>query len=51
MDAAAALRGPTSAKVLLESGLNVSSFGQDDAGELYLCDLSGKLYHITAEAH
>lgn len=51
MDAATALRGPTSAKVLLESGLNVSSFGQDDAGELYICDLGGKLYHVTAEAH
>ena len=52
MDAATALRGPTSAKVLLESGLNVSSFGQDDAGELYICDLGGgKLYHITADAH
>jgi len=51
MDAATALRGPTSAAVLLDSGLNVSSFGQDDAGELYLCDLSGKLYHITADAH
>ena len=51
MDAATALRGPTSAKVLLESGLTVSSFGQDDAGELYICDLGGKLYHVTAEAH
>ncbi|HXR27011.1 MAG TPA: PQQ-dependent sugar dehydrogenase [Candidatus Baltobacteraceae bacterium] len=50
MDAASALRGPTSAKVLLESGLTVSSFGQDDAGELYICDLGGKLYHITADA-
>ncbi len=51
VDATTALRGPTSAKVLLESGLTVSSFGQDDAGELYICDLSGKLYHVTAEAH
>jgi glucose/arabinose dehydrogenase len=52
MDAAAALRGPTSAKVLLESGLTVSSFGQDDAGELYVTDLSGgKVYHLTANAH
>ena len=50
-DAATALRGPMSAKVLLESGLTVSSFGQDDAGELYICDLGGKLYHLTAEAH
>ena len=52
MDAAAALRGPTSAKVLLQSGLTVSSFGQDDAGELYVTDLSGgKVYHLTADAN
>ncbi|HMJ79562.1 MAG TPA: PQQ-dependent sugar dehydrogenase [Candidatus Dormibacteraeota bacterium] len=50
--AAQAVAGNAPAKVVMESGLIVSSFGQDDAGELYLCDLQGGvLYHVTAEAH
>ena len=45
------MAGNANAKVVLESGLSVSSFGQDDAGELYVCDLSGGvLYRVTAEA-
>jgi glucose/arabinose dehydrogenase len=30
------------------SGRLISGFGQDDAGELYLCDLSGTVYRIDA---
>jgi glucose/arabinose dehydrogenase len=30
------------------SGRLVSSFGEDDAGELYLCDLNGTVYRIVA---
>lgn len=33
---------------LLESGLNVSSFGEDANGELYVMDLNGGLYRIEA---
>ena len=32
---------------LLSSGANVSSFGEDQDGELYLVDLSGKLYRVV----
>ena len=28
--------------------LNISSFGEDQAGELYVCDLNGAVYRITA---
>jgi glucose/arabinose dehydrogenase len=35
------------ASVQLESGLNVSSFGEDEAGELYLADFQGAIYQIT----
>jgi glucose/arabinose dehydrogenase len=30
------------------SGRLISGFGQDDAGELYLCDLNGTVYRIVA---
>jgi glucose/arabinose dehydrogenase len=32
---------------LLQDNLNISSFGEDQAGELYLTDLSGKLYQVV----
>jgi glucose/arabinose dehydrogenase len=28
--------------------MNISSFGQDEAGELYVCDLGGSIYQISA---
>ena len=34
----------------LETGLNVSSFGEDAAGELYLTDLNGGVYRVTGGA-
>ena len=38
---------PASRVVVLESGLNISSFGQDDAGELYVVDhTGGHIYRI-----
>jgi glucose/arabinose dehydrogenase len=37
------LRAATASPRLL-----ISSFGQDQAGELYLCDLNGSIYRITA---
>ena len=33
--------------LLLESGLNVSSFGQDAQGELYVINLNGAVYQIV----
>jgi len=34
---------------LLASGLAISSFGEDEAGELYLCDhRGGTVYRIVA---
>lgn len=33
-------------KLIASTGYNISSFGQDEAGELYLVDLGGTLVHI-----
>ncbi|MCL5996731.1 MAG: PQQ-dependent sugar dehydrogenase [Chloroflexi bacterium] len=35
--------------LLLDSGLNVSSFGEDEAGEIYVIDLGGAVYQLAAE--
>jgi hypothetical protein len=32
---------------LLDTDLNISSFGQDNDGELYVVDLGGKVYRIV----
>lgn len=34
---------------VLQSGLAISSFGEDEAGELYVTDLSGGLYRLVVE--
>jgi hypothetical protein len=33
---------------LLETGIQLSSFGEDEAGELYVMDLGGVLYQIVS---
>ena len=33
---------------LLSTGRMISGFGEDNAGELYLCDLNGTVYRIAA---
>jgi glucose/arabinose dehydrogenase len=33
---------------VLDSGMSISSFGEDEAGELYMLDLGGTLYRVTA---
>ncbi len=33
---------------LVESAGNPSSFGEDESGELYVCDIGGTLYRVTA---
>ena len=40
--------GTVSPKLVARSGLQISSFGEDQAGEIYLVDLAGGgLYHVT----
>jgi len=34
---------------LLSTGRNISSFGQDSAGELYMVDLSGTVLKLVAQ--
>lgn len=34
-------------KLLFETGLNITAFGQDEAGEVYLVDYSGSLYQLV----
>jgi hypothetical protein len=37
-------------RLLVESGLSISSFGEDEAGELYVADLSGGgVYRLVGE--
>ena len=45
LDAAAERPAP---RTLLESGASVASFGEDEAGELYVVDLAGRLYRVVA---
>jgi glucose/arabinose dehydrogenase len=35
-------------KLLLETGLNISSFGIDENNELYLCSFDGKIYKFSS---
>jgi glucose/arabinose dehydrogenase len=45
----AAADGPQTPTVLLQTGRNISSIGTDDAGEVYLTDISGgELLRLTA---
>lgn len=41
--------GTWQAERILETGLSISSFGEDEAGELYLTDLNGGLYRLGVE--
>ena len=38
-----------SANVLLDTGLNISSFGEDESGEIYVVGLGGTVHRITSE--
>jgi glucose/arabinose dehydrogenase len=47
----AAVEAPTKPILALASGASISSFGEDEAGELYATDLSsGRLLHVTAKS-
>ncbi len=35
-------------QVLIKTSLNISSFGEDAAGELYACAFDGKIYHLNS---
>jgi len=48
MDADAALRGTARTRLVMDTSLAVSSFGEDAAGELFVCDLSGTIYRLKA---
>ncbi|MEX0901889.1 MAG: PQQ-dependent sugar dehydrogenase [Pseudohongiellaceae bacterium] len=39
--------GTWSQQVLLDHGLSLSTFGEDEAGELYVADLEGTLYRLA----
>ena len=48
LDAAATRPAP---RILLEAGLAIASFGEDEAGELYVVDLAGgRVFRVTASA-
>ena len=40
--------GSASNELILESGLGISSFNRDAAGELYLCTFDGRLCRLRA---
>jgi glucose/arabinose dehydrogenase len=40
-------RGDWQSSVLLASGANISSFGEDEQGELYVLDLKGQVYRLV----
>lgn len=42
-------RGVAGPTVLLKTGFRISSFGQDEAGELYVLDLSGGIYRLVPQ--
>jgi glucose/arabinose dehydrogenase len=49
LSAADARFGSTRARLLLQTQLGISSFGEDEAGELYVTDLTGgAVYRVTA---
>lgn len=51
LSASEARGGSASSRLLLQTDLNISSFGEDESGELYVTDLTGgAVYQITARA-
>ena len=48
VDAGMTMRGERPANVLLRSGLRISSFGEDEAGEVYVVDHGGGIYQIES---
>lgn len=48
--AADALRGAATRTLLLDTGLNVTSFGEDGNGELYLTESGGTIQHLVGQS-
>ena len=48
LDAGAAVEGRGRPRRVLDTGLLISSFGEDEAGELYVADLAGGVYRVEA---
>jgi glucose/arabinose dehydrogenase len=48
ISASANRKGSTVPRVLMKTGLRISSFGEDEAGELYVVDHKGGIYRIAA---
>ncbi|MBA2255039.1 MAG: PQQ-dependent sugar dehydrogenase [Chloroflexi bacterium] len=47
LDAEGAGQGPVEPRKLLETGERISSFGEDESGELYLVSLGGSIFRVT----
>ena len=41
--------GTIDPKLVLESGLNITAFGMDEDGEIYVVDLGGGVYHVLVD--
>lgn len=48
LSAAANRKSSTMPRVLMKTGLRISSFGEDEAGEIYLVDHKGGVYRLAA---
>ena len=48
LDAAAALRGTSRVRQVMDTSLSISSFGENQAGEMFVCDLNGAVYRLRA---
>jgi len=48
LDAARALKDPVSERLVLETEISISSFGEDEAGELYVVGLGGTVHRLLA---
>jgi glucose/arabinose dehydrogenase len=48
LDAAAALRGTSRVRQVMDTGLSISSFGENERGELFVVDLAGAVYRVRA---
>ena len=48
LDASAALRGVSRVRLVLDTASSIASFGEDQAGELFVCDLNGAVYRLRA---
>jgi glucose/arabinose dehydrogenase len=48
LDAAAALRGTSRVRQVMDSALSISSFGENEAGEMFVCDHGGAVYRLRA---